>query len=152
MDNELDRLLTIDETALVLRIGRTSVYKLMAEGKLPRVRILDRTLIRRDDVVKLQRSECMSREQVVSVLASYLQRPVSGYSCSDHLIEEAAYQIAERAVDLAYEIADEPPPWDDAMKLLENVRKQYAAQFTSHHGSAEGHIRGPLDDLFDDAA
>lgn len=40
----------IDEVATMLGISRTTVFKLMADGELPRVKVGSRTLIRAADV------------------------------------------------------------------------------------------------------
>ena len=43
-------LLTIDEAARALRLGRVSIYKLIAQGKLPLVKIGRSTRLRAADV------------------------------------------------------------------------------------------------------
>lgn len=46
-------LLTVNEAANTLRIGRSTLYAMMARGELPRVRIAGATRIRRADVERL---------------------------------------------------------------------------------------------------
>lgn len=48
--------LSIAETAKALKIGRTSVYKLISLGKLKTVRILSRQMVTVDSVRALGRS------------------------------------------------------------------------------------------------
>lgn len=43
-------LLTVDEVAKELKVGRTTVKKLIAKGKLPRIKILNCTRIARADL------------------------------------------------------------------------------------------------------
>ena len=53
MSKELDQLMTVPEIAQALRIGKSSVNKLLANGTLPKVKILDRTMARASDVARL---------------------------------------------------------------------------------------------------
>lgn len=48
----------VDEAAYQLGVGRTSVYKLAAEGKLKLIKIAGRTLVPDDEIARLIKGGC----------------------------------------------------------------------------------------------
>jgi excisionase family DNA binding protein len=50
---ELGSLLTITEAAALLRVSRSTVYRLLAERELPRIRVRGHSRIARADVIAL---------------------------------------------------------------------------------------------------
>jgi excisionase family DNA binding protein len=52
---------TIDEAVVASGLGRTTIYELIKQGELPRVKVGSRTLIRRQDLEAMLERKLTSR-------------------------------------------------------------------------------------------
>ena len=62
--NRLPDVLTVNETASVLRLGRNTVYEAIREGRLPAIRIRRRILIPKSALMRWLESESMASDTV----------------------------------------------------------------------------------------
>ncbi len=61
MENDKDRLLTVEEVLDILRISRMTLYRIVNSGELKRLKIGSRTFFRRRDVERFIESKVVKR-------------------------------------------------------------------------------------------
>lgn len=70
-----DDLLTPEQTATVLRVNRASIYRLLRNQELPRVKFLSRTYVAMEDLRRLKKAAIESARAEVARSARKTPRP-----------------------------------------------------------------------------